>query len=261
MNDALSIQNFRLNEGNARYFPILAAAEQDFGIPAAILASIITAEAVMRPVGGDIAWDDRSYNSSGEAAGLAQFTASSWQVHAARSGTVVNAAAIERGLVGANGDILDRGGLLDLRFDAVLSVSLTAETAARNYEVLKGQGIPMDELGTGAIAKILYLAHHEGILGAFDYLTGNRRPVTREHYEANVPPKRWKASLTSEEIANEYYAWLENYIDRMIDVRRYLHDSSSVAVPRLASLAFSRPRPSLPRRAVRKLRRLMAASK
>lgn len=232
----LGHHNFKLNRGNYSFLEDLTAAESDHGVPAAILASIITAEAVMRPFEDDIVWDHLSYNEAGEAAGLAQFTATSWLAHAARVGSVVNLAGAERGYIGANHEVIDRDGLLQLRYDAGLSVALTAEMARRNYNALDGMGIGLSGLSEGAVAKVLYLAHHEGVLGAYDYLTGNRRPISREHYLANVPRGRWKEAMSPEQYTSEYYAWLEDYIDRRIDVRRYLHESASVVVPRLASL-------------------------
>lgn len=236
MRGTLSSANFRLNSGNMRFLPFLLEAERLFGISPPIIATIITAEAVTRPFGGNFTWDECSMNDRGEAAGLAQFTRSSWLSHARRIGSVVNRHGCEHGFVDADGHVLNEAGLLDARLDARLSILATAEMARRNWTLLERRGLGRNAHGAGAQCKMLYLAHHEGGEGAYIYLIGLRQTISRQQLKSCVPQKRWPAHDNSASRRRAYYDWLEHYIDRRIDARRYLIDSADVTVPPLRSL-------------------------
>ena len=241
MTEPLSIANLRINSGNMRFLPLLVEAAQSHSIPVAVLATIITAEAQMRPAEGDVTWDELSYNELGLAAGLAQFTQASWLAHARRPGGMLNALGMSRGIISPQGEILDEPALLDIRYDPRMSLQLTAESARRNLDILNAKGLAPETMGAGALAKIVYLAHHEGAEGAYRYLIGARPAVSRERFESNVPPKQWPQDRSQASLVACYFRWLENYIDRRIDIRRYLLDSGGVDVPRLAALGRAHP--------------------
>lgn len=241
MTQSFAVSNFRLNRGNLRFLPHLIEAGQAFDIHPAIIATIVTAEAVTRPWDGDVSWDERSQNDRGEAAGLAQFTRSSWLAHAHRIGSVINRHAVDMGMAGQDGTIIDETSLLEARFDTRLSLFATAEMARRNWAYLDGRGLALHARGIGEVAKMLYLAHHEGAEGAFRYLIGARPSVSRARLESNLPPRLWPTDDLARSARSAYYAWLEDYIDRRIDVRRYLADSAAVTVPRLARLGRLKP--------------------
>lgn len=240
MHETLSSANFRLNPGNMRFLPFILEAEHLFGIPPAIMATIITAEAVTRPFEGNFTWDECSANDRGDAAGLAQFTRASWLSHARRIGSPVNQHASALGLVDTDGNVLDEEALLDARLDGRLSILATAEMAHRNWTLLERRGIDLDARDAGALCKMLYLAHHEGGEGAYIYLIGLRQAISRQHLESCVPVRRWPAQDSAANRRRVYYDWLEHYIDRRIDVRRYLVVSTNVAVPPLRCLGRAR---------------------
>ena len=73
------------------------------------------------------AWDEQSLNAESQAGGLTQFLCSTWRTEAAREGTYLNQVALEKGLIDANGKILDDAALLKLRFDPTLSIVAAAE--------------------------------------------------------------------------------------------------------------------------------------
>ncbi len=139
-------------------------------------------------------WNEKSFNTSSNAAGLTQFIASTWANASLQEGTFLHKEAIKRGFVKrvtqgaknrweftlANGTSTAtitqhiksaKNNMsetdphvqrwLDLRFDAHLSIMAAADYGRINLAVLR-KSYKLDELNDIERAKLMYLMHHEG---------------------------------------------------------------------------------------------------
>lgn len=233
--------NLKLAPANEVYRPHLAEAAQRTAMPAQVVAAIIDAEAAKRPATG--AWLADSKATTSSATGLTQFLDATWRGEARRAGSLLGEEAVRLGCIAADGTVHDDKALLAMRLDPRVAILTGADFARTNLAALRRAGVPgADMLGAGAdpagLAKLAYLAHHEGAGRAVAFLKGRMSYVTPAILGANVPDRGRRQRLLDSaggQVGAAYRAWLCGYVDSVIDVRRFMVDPAGVSVPALAS--------------------------
>ena len=147
--------------------PLVQAAGRT-GISPVALAALIDAEAAKL---ADGKWDVNSRNPSSSACGLTQFLEGTWIGEAAVQGRHLNTIARQLNFIDANGQVLDRSRLLDLRFDAACSIITAAEYGKDNLIALTNRNLIAADASDDEKAHAIYLAHHEGRDGAISWLS------------------------------------------------------------------------------------------
>ena len=219
---------------NGLYEASIVEAAQRTGLAPQTVAAIINAEAAKKPNGQ---WDANSKASTSSASGLTQFLDATWIQEATRAGGVLNAEARTAGLVSARNQVVDRARLLRQRFDPRFAILAGADFAMSNLAQMRSAGAIPADCDPGALAKVAYLAHHDGRAGAVKFLKGDMSYLSSTQFEANVP-KSQRAGFLAAAGNNEgraYRAWLTQYVDRNIDVRKFMKNPGGVDVPGLAS--------------------------
>lgn len=220
---------------NDRYRDAIVEAATRTGMTPQTVAAIIDAETLKD---ADGVWRDDAAAGTSSAVGMTQFLKGTWIGEATRAGGILNAEAKAAGMVDANNRVVDEPGLLALRTDARLSILAGADYARQNLSSLTRSGAIPTDADPAALAKYAYVAHHEGLGGARGFLSGDMRYLRDATFEANVPAASRQRYLDaaggSEPLA--YRNWLSDYIDRRIDVTRFMNDSTGVAVPAMRSL-------------------------
>lgn len=203
---------------NAAYQPFLESAGARTGLPPAMLASIISAEAATR----NGMWDPNSRNPRSTAAGLTQFLASTWESETERPGTYLNGVAHERGWLDSKGQVRPaaREDLLALRFDPRASIEAAADYAHANLRALEKRGLVHDGLSSGELAKRAYLAHHLGVGDATRFLTGGLAPSrARVLLASQIGGSAAASQINAAGNATDAHRqWLTAYVDRKIRV-------------------------------------------
>lgn len=203
---------------NAVYQPFLESAGARTGLPPAMLAAIVNAEAASR----NGMWDPNSRNPRSTAAGLTQFLASTWESETERTGTWLNGVARERGWLDSNGQVRPaaRDDLLALRFDPRASIEAAADYARANLRALEKQGLVHDGLSSGELAKRAYLAHHLGAGDATRFLTGGLAPArARVLLASQIGGSAAASHINAAGSATDAHRqWLTAYVDRKIRV-------------------------------------------
>jgi len=198
----------------------LLKAQKITSIDAAALAALIDAEADKIPSGPNKGqWNPRAMSRSSSAAGLTQFLSGTWLEHARRNGTLLNQVAKDRGLVTALNAVTEgkRDVLLGLRFDPELSIVSAAEYGLANLMALDRAGFIADEATDDYKARMMYLAHHEGLTGAKQFLTQTNPPSLDKF--ANQVGRERAVTMTEAaggDVALAYRNWLNGYMDAKI---------------------------------------------
>lgn len=219
---------------NAQYRDAILEASNRTGMAPQTVAAIIDAEAAK----SQGVWQANSRAGTSSATGLTQFLTGSWIGEATRPGSVLNQEAKALGLVGADNRVVDRAGLLAARNDPRLSILAGADYARHNVAALRDSGHVPADASPAAIAKYAYIAHHEGLGGARGLIDGEMGYLRDGTFEANVPSKQRGAYLDAAG-GNEgaaYRGWISDYIDRNIDVTRFMGNAQGVDVPAVRSL-------------------------
>lgn len=220
---------------NAGYTAAIREASQRTGIAPQAVAAIINAEAAKDRSGR---WQADSRSSMSSATGLTQFLSGTWLGEARRAGSLLNQEARALGLVDANNRVTSESRLLALRTDPRLSILAGADFARTNLAALQRAGVMPAGASPGAIAKYAYLAHHEGAGGAIRFLRGDMAYVPRSTFDANVPRSEQASYLRQAggDMGQAYRNWLSDYMDRSIDIRRFMADPAGISVPTTRSL-------------------------
>jgi hypothetical protein len=201
---------------NARYAPMLGAAANRTGLPAAALATIVHAEAAKD---GDGRWLPYSRNPRSSAAGLGQFLSSTWEGEAEREGTWLNATARANGWLNERGHVRGdaRAQLLSLRYDPQAAIETTADYARANLDGLRKAGVTVGS-GVEDIARTAYIGHHLGRGDAVRFLTGSLDPArARRLLDAQIGEAQ--ASRRIEQAGSAVAAhrsWLLDFVGRNI---------------------------------------------
>ena len=210
---------------NERFRSALLDAQATTRIDAASLAALIDAEAAKIPSGPDQGvWDSRSSNAASGAAGLTQFVATTWCDMARRPGSRLNSAAAQKGLVGGDGQIVEstKSALLDLRFDPTLAITAAAEYGLANLTALQKDGLVAEDVGDDDRAWFIYLAHHEGLAGAQQFLR-KQGTVSADKLVAQVGQARASALIDAAQgdVTLAYRNWLTGYMAQQIQPSRF----------------------------------------
>jgi LysM repeat protein len=219
------------NEG---YRSAILEASGRTGMAPQTVAAIIDAEAAK----SQGVWQANSTAGTSSATGLTQFLSGTWIGEATRPGSLLNQEAKALGLVGADDRVADRAGLLAARNDPRLSILAGADYARHNLAALRDSGHVPADASPAATAKYAYIAHHEGLAGARGLIDGEMGYLRDGSFEANVP-SRQRAAYLDAHGGNEgaaYRGWISDYIDRNIDVTRFMGDARGVDVPAVRSL-------------------------
>lgn len=196
----------------AAYAPVLQAAAERTGVPAAALAAIVQAEAG----GANGRWNSAARNPHSSATGLGQFLAGTWIGEAERAGTYLNDLARRSGMLDGQGRVLPsaRQALLDLRLHGATSIQAVADYATAN---LRSLGVGSDA-SAPALARAAYLGHHLGIGDARRYLAsglGDARAAML--LRAQVGAGAANAAIAEAGNASAAHRnWLERFIGRKV---------------------------------------------
>jgi hypothetical protein len=159
---------------NAPYAATLSAAAERTGLPPALLATIVQAEAA---TGADGRWLTFSRNPRSSAAGLGQFLSGTWISEAERPGTWLHQIAGAQGWLNGHGRVSSdaRSALLQLRYDGDTAIQAIADYARSNLDQLRNAGVAV---GTSieSLAQSAYLGHHLGMGDAIRFLKGELSP-------------------------------------------------------------------------------------
>ncbi|WP_084581871.1 LysM peptidoglycan-binding domain-containing protein [Sphingomonas azotifigens] len=219
---------------NEQYRGAILEASNRTGMAPQTVAAIIDAEAAK----SQGVWQANSKAGTSSATGLTQFLTGTWIGEATRPGSLLNQEAKALGLVGSDNRVADRAGLLAARNDPRLSILAGADYARHNVAALRDSGHVPADASPAAIAKYAYIAHHEGLGGARGLIDGEMGYLRDGTFEANVPSKQRGAYLDAAG-GNEgaaYRGWISDYIDRNIDVTRFMGNGQNVEVPAVRSL-------------------------
>ena len=201
---------------NARYAPVLAAAEARTGLPATTIAAIVDAEAAKT---SDGRWNPHSRNPRSSAAGLGQFLSGTWTDLAQTPGTWLNGHAAERGWLDGRGRLStgNRAALLALRYDPQASILSIADFAKLNLDRLEKCGVRV-RTDAETLAKAAYLSHHLGLGDAQKFLRGGIEPGrARMLLSAQIGSAAAEQRIASAGGATHAHRqWLLGFIDRRI---------------------------------------------
>ena len=207
---------------NAGFSGSIAHAAGRVGIPAAVLASIIDAEAAKSHDGR---WLSTSRNARSTATGLGQFLAGTWKSEAERAGTWLNAAARSNGWIGAGGKILPdaQAALLALRNDTNASINATADFAHHSLSQLARAGISIGQ-SVDQIAKAAYLGHNLGIGDAINFLRGGLGEGRARHLlDAQVGSADAARRIAQAGSAGAaHHNWLAEFMDKRVNADRFI---------------------------------------
>jgi len=232
--DPFSEANLKLPSVNGKYHAAIIEAAKRTAMAPQTIAAIIDAEAAKIPGTGQ--WNANSKASTSSATGLTQFLDGTWRGEARRAGGILNAEAKSAGVVNTQNVIVDDKRLLAMRFDPRMSILAGADYAVANLAILRAAQVLPNPLPAAAASKFAYLAHHEGPSRAIKFLRGQMGYVTTGIISANVPNSAKRAALIQAaggDIGKAYRDWFAGYVDTNIDVRRFMHVSDSVNVPKL----------------------------
>jgi hypothetical protein len=210
---------------NEVYRAALMKAQEITGIDASALAALIDAEASRINSGPEKGqWNRRAFNNASGAAGLTQFLASTWRDHARDSDHLLNKVAKKAGIVTALDAVASGrdGELMELRFDPELSIVSAAEYGIANLKTLDNKGLLPDNIGDDEKARFMYLAHHEGVTGAINFLK-RQNSASFDKFVKQVGAEK-ATQLTHAaggDVALAYRNWLNGYMDDKIQPAKF----------------------------------------
>lgn len=224
-------ENLYLHPDNEKYRKAIIAAAKKYNLLPQALAAKINAEAAKVPKTEE--WNSGSKAGSTTASGLTQFLRDSWAeicTASKYSNTLVQQHVIKNKLIpnfkadvkvkDMNTDLKKK--LLTLAINPDFSIDAGAAYARNNINALTNKYPKVAQLDPTDLAKITYLAHHDGLEGLYKLLN-------------NSISKSWEK--LAEQIGNgrdyQYYTknfsdssaayrwWLCSYTDKRINVNRF----------------------------------------
>lgn len=232
--------NLYLTPANEKYRKLLISIAEKHGLTPHALAALINAEASKLDNGE---WNANAKAGSSSAAGLTQFLNLTWlQVATDRRSAVNQKLKADYGYEQVNGkwdgDVYSIHGktgksktpiksqlILPWRYIPEYAIDAAAVYGLVNMESLKEKGLDARRLAPEDLAKVMYLAHHEGAAGAIKVIRGTLDddkakellPVQVGDEKAVELFKRFKGDYDK-----AYTHWLYSYIDAKINVVAYM---------------------------------------
>lgn len=255
-------ENLFLAPVNEKYRKLIIASAKRYGFTPQVLAALINTEAAQ---GKDGEWLSDSVNKATDASGLTQFMRPAWLEMATDSRSFMNQRLkAENGfdgvvgggqgnhyhLIGQRGHgkdqeraNIDSANVLGWRFNPEYAIDTAALYGKINLEKLEKKGVNVETLAPEDLAKVIYLAHHEGASGAVAVLKGTlSTKKAKANLKSNVTPKL-AASLISRFDGDNievkaYTYWLyELLIDRKINIAHFMVQSDGVDPKSMGDIA------------------------
>lgn len=247
--------NLLLTPANEKYRKLLIASAKQHGLTPHALAALINAEASKLDNGE---WNANAKAGSSSAAGLTQFLKTTWLQVATDKRSAVNQMLKKThgfeqvngqwndkdysiyGKTGKTKTPIDSASVLKLRFEPSYSIDAAAVYGLINMDALRKADLNVDALAPEDLAKLMYLAHHEGAGGAADVIKGQ----LTEDRAAELLPVQIGASSAKElakrfggKYVQAYPHWLYGYIDSKINVTSYMVNPGSLKPRSMADIA------------------------
>lgn len=245
-------ENLRLSPANEKYRKLIIAAAKKYELTPHVLAALINVEAR----GGDKGWQEDSYNKKTKAAGLSQFLENTWLEMCTDARSPMNQRLKSEngyeqvnpkwdgdsytiyGLKNKKKETIARGDVLPWRFNPAYSIDAAALYGRINLEQLAKKGINLTVLSPEDLAKLIYLAHHEGAGGAYSIIKG----TLTEDTAAALLPKQVGEDKAEELIQQHgkspkkaYTYWLYSYVDT-VDVSHFMVNPKGLTMKTLAEI-------------------------
>lgn len=247
--------NLYLTPANEKYRKLLIAIARKHGLTPHALAALINAEASKLDSGE---WNANARAGSSSAAGLTQFLNLTWlQVTTDRRSAVNQKLKADYGYEQVNGkwdgdaySIHGKSGdkktpiksrlILPWRYIPEYSIDAAAVYGLINMESLREKGLGTSRLAPEDLAKVMYLAHHEGAAGAIKVIRGTLGddkakellPIQVGDEKAAELFKRFK-----QDYDKAYTHWLYSYIDAKINVVAYMVKPDGLKPRSMAAIA------------------------
>jgi len=206
---------------NAPYAATLSAAAERTGLPPALLATIVQAEAATGPDGR---WLTFSRNPRSSAAGLGQFLSGTWISEAERPGTWLHQIADAQGWLNGHGRVASgaRSALLQLRYDGDTAIQAIADYARSNLDQLRAAGVAVGS-SVESLAQNAYVGHHLGMGDAIRFLKGELSPDrARRLLKAQIGGHAAEQRIAEAgDATRAHRAWLLGYVARAVRPQRF----------------------------------------
>lgn len=241
-------ENLKLLPANEKYRKIIINVAQRHEMTPQALAAVINAEAAKDYRTGE--WKADSKASTSSASGLTQFLDDTFLELATDKRSMVNQmlkrkhgyeqvnsvyrtnAKGERvldhiyGKIGEKKNRINEDEVLPLRFDPEYSIDAGAVYAIKNLNTMSRMGIDSSSLPSEDLAKLMYMAHHEGAGGAIKVIKGTlTEDRARVLLPAQIPGEKKRQALLERFDGNykkAYIHWLYSYTDSMINVLDFM---------------------------------------
>lgn len=247
--------NLLLSPPNEKYRKHLIACASKHGLTPHTLAALINAEASKLKSGE---WNANAAASSSSAAGLTQFLNVTWLQVATDKRSAVNQVLKRKngfeqvngqwvgkeysiyGMKGKERIAIDTTSVLKLRFEPAYSIDAAAVYGLINLDALRKAGLNVDALRPEDMAKLMYLAHHEGAGGSESVIKGK----LSEERAAELLPVQIGSSSAKKlaqrfggKFAKAYPYWLYGYTDSKINVSHYMVNPGSLRPRSMADIS------------------------
>lgn len=241
-------ENLKLLPANEQYRKIIISVAKRHGLTPQALAAVINAEAAKDYRTGE--WKANSKATTSSASGLTQFLDETFMELATDKRSMVNQMlkrkhryeqvnAVYR--TKANGDLaldyiygkigkekrrIDEHEVLPLRFNPEYSIDAGAVYAIKNLDTMRRMGVNSSSLPSEDLAKLMYIAHHEGAGGAIKVIKSTlTEERAKELLPAQIPGQKKRNALLERfggSYKKAYIHWLYSYTDSMINVLDFM---------------------------------------
>ncbi|OUY05491.1 LysM peptidoglycan-binding domain-containing M23 family metallopeptidase [Acinetobacter populi] len=231
-------ENLKLTPINEKYRKYIIDAARKFGFSPQALAAKVNAEAAKTKDGE---WKADSQNTSTSAGGLTQALDGTW-LSACRGDNEQFKKTLLYKKVNHE-KIVKEADRLILKYNAELSIDFGAAYAKQNIEELKKNYNleKIDKLTAEDLAKLGYLAHHEGAKGANNQIM-HLANKSWASVQTQVGEGKILESLKKQfpdDPNNAYRWWLMNtYVDGMINVKYFMHNTEGVKPRTMEEIAI-----------------------
>ncbi|BBP01641.1 LysM peptidoglycan-binding domain-containing M23 family metallopeptidase [Sulfuriferula nivalis] len=254
--------NLLLSPANEKYRKLILASAKRYDLAPHALAALIDAEA--NKINGS--WDEKSINKETKATGLTQFVRGTWLEMVAEPRSLMNQRIKQENKLGKligvvdsrvyylyeiKGDGKDKSKqkisdsveseLLKWRFNPEYSIDTAALYGRINLEKLAKKGLNIAALAPEDLAKMMYMAHHEGAGGAVAVIEGGLEEKTaKTNLRSQIGYKSAKALIArfNDKPVSAYTYWLYyTLIDTKINVAHFMVKSDGLQPKKTADIA------------------------